>query len=679
MTTTLEPPKGPNAPSKEAPPPPVEKTTSRWIPFAIVVGVWIVLWLILQDKNTLFLGGQQKTGLHDWFTDLKSDLINSRDDNVLMQFTGWLSDIFNSAFEWLQGMFAAPDLPRPVPQVGWLGVIAIATWITYAISTWRMALLCVVTFLAFGYLGYWEDSIETLLITLLAVFIALLLGFPMAVLIGTKKRADAIITPVLDVMQTMPSFVYLVPFALFFSLGPALAVACTVVYALPPAVRIAGHGIRSVSTTTIEATDSIGQTGFQRLTKVQLPMAKKTIIVGINQTIMAALSMVVIAALVDGPGLGKPVLQALQSLNVGVAFVAGLCIVFLAIFLDRTTTAASERSEAAIRSGADPRIRRIVLGVGVIVVGVCVYVSRTQFRFAEFPESSLGPDLARKVQEFSDWVTSNVDGVTSWMSETTTNLLINPLQDLIATSPWWVTALALLAISLVLGGWRAMTTTVVCLIGLYYTDLWYDSMVTLTIVLVATLFVMVLGIVFGVWMARSRMADRIIRPVLDAAQVMPPFVYLIPALALFEVTRFTGIVAAVIYAAPVAIKLVADGIKAVSPTTIEAATAAGAGTWQIITKVQIPMAKSSLVLATNQGLLYVLSMVVIAGLVGAGALGYDVSLGFSQGAFFGKGLAAGIAIVLLGVMIDRIARRAAERDRESSNWMKNLRLTRASA
>jgi glycine betaine/proline transport system permease protein len=174
--------------------------------------------------------------------------------------------------------------------------------------------------------------------------------------------------------------------------------------------------------------------------------------------------------------------------------------------------------------------------------------------------------------------------------------------------------------------------------------------------------VMVLGVVVGVWMGRSGRADRVIRPVLDAGQTMPAFVYLVPFLALFAASRFTAIVAAVVFAAPVAIKIVADGVRSVSATTVEAAEAAGSNTWQMITKVQLPMARQSLTLAANQGLIYVLSMVVVGGLVGAGALGYDVVAGFSQGQLYGKGLAAGIAIVLLGIMLDRIARAAADND-----------------
>ncbi len=155
---------------------------------------------------------------------------------------------------------------------------------------------------------------------------------------------------------------------------------------------------------------------------------------------------------------------------------------------------------------------------------------------------------------------------------------------------------------------------------------------------------------------------------------MPPFVYLIPAIALFSAGRFTAIVAAVVYAAPAAIKIVADGIRRVTSTTIEAATAAGSSRWQIIRKVQLPMARSSLVLAANQGLLYVLSMVVIGGAVGGGALGYDVISGFDQANRFGKGLAAGLCIVLLGVMLDRITRRAAFQTRRSAAPSRSRRL-----
>jgi glycine betaine/proline transport system permease protein len=203
--------------------------------------------------------------------------------------------------------------------------------------------------------------------------------------------------------------------------------------------------------------------------------------------------------------------------------------------------------------------------------------------------------------------------------------------------------------------------TVVCEGIILATGLWNDTMITLSMTLIATAMVMILAVILGVSMGRSRRADVSIRPFLDGFQVIPPFVYLVPALALFQAGRFTAIVAATAYAVPIATKLVADGIRGVSPTTVEAVRSAGSTRWQVISKVQLPMARESLVLATNQGLLYVLSMVVIGGMVGGGSLGYIVVSGFSQDQLFGKGLAAGIAIAALGVMLDRIARYAAAR------------------
>jgi len=488
------------------------------------------------------------------------------------------------------------------------------------------------------------------------------IGMPLAVLVGTSRAANTVISSVLDFMQTMPTFVYLLPVVLFFGIGVSGAVICTLIYALPPIVRIAGHGIRSVSATTLEATDSSGQTPWQRLTKVQLPMARKTIIVGLNQTTMAALSMATIASYVDGPGLGQPVLEALVKNDVGSSFVPGLLIVVMAVMLDRTTTAASERAELAARSGRDPRLRRIVLGASGAAVIVAIWLSRYYPWAAEFPETDWGPRLASWTDSAIVWVTDTFGGFTEGVKNVITEAVLNPLQELLAESPWWLAGLAILALAAVLGGLRAVVPALVCLAGIWYFDLWHDAMITLNMTLVATLLVMILAVIFGVWMARSRKADLVLRPVLDAGQTIPPFVYLIPALALFGPTRFTAIVAGIVYAAPAAIKLVSDGVKAVSPTTLEAARSTGSTTWQEITKVQLPMARGSLVLAANQGLLYVLAMAVIGGLVGAGALGYDVVLGFSRSEEWGKGMAAGITIVLLGVMLDRIARAAARED-----------------
>jgi glycine betaine/proline transport system permease protein len=670
MTATLETPTAP-PPEPDAPAPVASQRrgliASRLAWSAVVVVAWVIAYRLLEGRDTLALPGREHTDLHQTLTEFRDNVLASRDTNPLVNATYSIGSWFVDAVDWLSRMIAVPDFPRPVPQVGWLGVVAVATWIGYAVANWRIALLVAGSFLSFGLFGYWSESMDLLIVTIVAVLAAVIIGLPLAVYYGTGGRVGVgIITTLLDLMQTLPTFVYLGPIVLFFGIGASGAVVATLVYAVPPLVRIAGHGIRHVSPTTIEATDSSGQSRTQRLTKVQLPMARATIVVGLNQTIMAALSMATIAAFVDGPGLGKPVLRALIRNDVGGSFVPGALIVVMAIMLDRTTTAASRRAEIARRSGANPRTRYIVLAVSAVAAAVCLYLSRTYSWAARFPETDWNSRVADQVDRFFTWFTDTFDALTSGLKDGVTSLLLNPLQGLLAESPWYVTGLALLGLAFLLGGVRALAATFVCLAGIWYLDLWHDAMVTLNMVLVATLMVMVLAVFFGVLMARRRGFDVALRPLLDAGQTIPPFVFLIPVLAMFGPTRFTAIIAGVVYAAPVAIKLVADGIAGVSPTTLEASRSTGCTTWQEITKVQIPMARASIVLATNQGLLYVLSMVVIGGLVGAGALGYDVALGVSRSEEWGKGAAAGITIVLLGVMIDRVCRAAAREETAAS-------------
>ena len=183
--------------------------------------------------------------------------------------------------------------------------------------SWRTAPSWSLSFLAFGLLGLWASTIETLALISAAVVIALLIGIPLGILAGRSDRFLRLVSPILDFMQIMPTFAYLAPLTLIFLIGPAAATVATLIYAVPPAIRITALGIRGVGHETVEAAESLGSTRLQVLLKVQLPMARSTIGLAVNQTIMMALSMIVITALIDAPGLGQNILKALQKLNVG--------------------------------------------------------------------------------------------------------------------------------------------------------------------------------------------------------------------------------------------------------------------------------------------------------------------------------------------------------------------------
>ena len=212
----------------------------------------------------------------------------------------------------------------------------------FALAAWRYAgkrvtVFTVLTFLLVGYLGLWEDTMTTLAMVICSVAFCAIAGIPLGVMAGRNDRFEMFLRPFLDVMQTTPAFVYLIPVVMLFSIGTVSGILATIVFALPPIIRLTNLGIRQVHPELIEAATAFGATPWQVLRKVQFPLAMPSIMAGLNQTIMMALSMVVIAALIGAGGLGTPVVQGLNTLEIGVATIGGLSIVLLAMVLDRIT------------------------------------------------------------------------------------------------------------------------------------------------------------------------------------------------------------------------------------------------------------------------------------------------------------------------------------------------------
>jgi len=548
-----------------------------------------------------------------------------------------------------------------IDLLGWPGMLATTAALAAIFGGWRLALGTVLGMASIGLLGLWTEGMQTLAQMLAAVVIALAVGIPLGIVAGRSKRFLAVVTPVLDVMQIMPTFAYLAPLTLLFSIGISSATIATLIYAIPPAIRITALGIRTVPDASVEAARSLGSTRYQVLTKVQLPLARRTIGIGVNQTIMMALSMVVITAVIGAPGLGASVLRALQQVNVGLAFQAGLAIVILAIVLDRLTDQAGQWMDPRFRRADATRTRRRLLYLGALgAVVVAAIAARSLEDPAAFPDT-VKLSLVVPVNDFAKWITTNFGEGTAAIKDAVSVGILNPLEGVLTDAPWWLVVGAVLAIGWAISGRRAAVISSVCLVLVVLLGLWEHGMQTLASVLIATALTLVLGGILGILSARNDTFRTILRPFLDAAQTLPAFVYLIPAVALFSPSRFTAIMAALVYAIPPVIRLVDAGIRAVPVTVMEAATAAGTTSFQLLWKVQLPLSRRALLVAANQGIVMVLAMVVVGALVGAGALGYDVIVGFSQGEDFGKGLAAGTALVLLGIMLDRITQGAGGR------------------
>jgi glycine betaine/proline transport system permease protein len=226
------------------------------------------------------------------------------------------------------------DLILMVPSVVFMIILALVAW---KLCRWPIALFTLFGLFLIDNLGYWEEMVNTLSLVVSSVFISILLGIPLGIWASQKKLVRQIIIPILDFMQTMPAFVYLVPAIMFFSIGVVPGIFASVIFSMPPTIRLTILGIQQVPGDLIEATEAFGSTTKQRLLKVQLPLAMPTIMAGVNQSIMLALSMVVIAAMVGAPGLGTEVYRAVTQIKIGVGFESGLAVVILAIILDRIT------------------------------------------------------------------------------------------------------------------------------------------------------------------------------------------------------------------------------------------------------------------------------------------------------------------------------------------------------
>ncbi len=551
----------------------------------------------------------------------------------------------------------------------WPGVLALAASVGARTGGWRAAFGGTLALAGVGVVGYWDKTMITLSIMMVSVALALLIGVPLGVWSARSDRVERSLRGLLDTAQVMPVFVYLGLVTLMFSIKNPPVVAAAVIYAVPPAVRITSLGIRQVPIVATEVGQSFGSTRRQLLAKVQFPMAKRTILAGLNQVIMMAFGIVVIGAVLGTGDTGAVVLEGLRKTNIGLAFASGLAIVFAAIALDRVTTGdRGSKHPSRFSPLSLPGRGYWAASLGLVALGTVV---GTLTHVTEFP-SWLTYDIKPAVTDAVKAVQRNfrngvpvIGGTESFTNFLVPNVL-NPLRDMLQNAPWLVVLGVFAAVGWISKGWRLAVLVAVCFAAIASMGtapggasgripIWDLAMDTLSQVIVAVVISVLIAVPLGVLAGRKQWAYAVMRPFLDLAQVLPQFVYLVPVLFLFDAGRTPGVIASVVYAVPPGVRLTALGLREVPVTPREAATSFGATPRQELFKVQLPLAMRSVLLGINQTILMVLAMVIISALIGGGALGL-LSLGGFQKTQqqFGQGLAGGLSIVLLAIVLDRI-------------------------
>ena len=649
-------------------------------------------------------------------------------------FTAWVNqgeDYLKEHYRWITrliasyvkaGYFMLEDFLLEAPWVFVVGLLLIPS---LAYGGIKLGLLILFGFMYWGMVGLWESAMETLALMGLSVVLSVIVGVMLGILCALSDRFEKGMKPVLDTMQVMPAFVYLIPAMFFFGIGGAPAILATMIYSMPPIIRLTNLGIRQVPNETIESATAFGSTKSQILFKVQIPLALPSIMMGVNQTIMMALALVVLATFIGAQGLGSEIWIAIRKLDVGVAMEGGLCVLLMAIMFDRFGKAVSSEPITLPLDSQKfyllpqtwdiyPLARIIekpleyihfifgfvfssiikffssiigmILSLGhkefantvkefinlhyfffsgiLILIGISFYDSYI-VAIGSFPEAwnfSIEEEIAAGVKSLT--VNPTFISITKAIRSTVVIYLLKPLDVYLTFLPYWYTMTALIIISWISVGLRFAIISALLLLFIGACNIWTEAMITLSSVLISVLLCFIIGVPIGILASYSKRFQGVNEVILDAMQTLPYFCYLIPVLMFFGGGAFSALLATIIYSIPPIIRLTVLGLSQVSSTYSEVSTSFGGTTIQTLNKIKFPLAIPSLVMGFNQTVMMAFAMQIVTPLIGGKGLGLEVFNGLAR-SDTGRSLAAGIGICLLAMIIDRISLAWTKKQREA--------------
>ena len=498
--------------------------------------------------------------LRFWVSDLMKWLVNDFDLGLFtfQEMTRSIAWLLEWPLRAAQSLFAegfsrgiGRDAVEIVPRIPWIALIVACALMGLSARGRGLAALVAGALVYLAVFGQWDSA----MVTLASIVIAVPLGASAGLMLGIagfrSVRLERALVPLLDLMQTVPIFAYLVPVLFLFGFGPVAAMVATIIYATPPMVRVTMLALRQVPAEVVEFGRMAGCSRRQLLWKVLVPSARPSLMVGINQVIMLSLNMVIIASMIGAGGLGYDVLTSLKRLRIGDGVEAGLAITLLAIALDRLSQAFSNRPPPAHRDAAPPFVRRhpFLLAAAALLAASWLAGSVVP-GVQDYPEG-LEISTAQMWSELIKWINvnfyDNLEAVKTWLLF---HLLI-PVKRFLTTVPWIAVVAAVAIAGHRLGGWRLAALTGSLASFMAVTGNWEKSMITVYLCGMSVLVASIIGIPVGIWAARNDRVHRVVQVVIvviDTLQTLPSFVYLIPVVMLFRVGDFSAMIAVVAYA-----------------------------------------------------------------------------------------------------------------------------------
>lgn len=640
---------------------PSVRTWPRWSAWALALGLFLVLWL----------GGKtiapwafdwpkaQIVPVARWITAFTKWLLNEASFGLFTfaELTRFIAAVIDFPYRIVLSLLSTGFLEgqgsgavQIVPPLTWIAVIAVFALMGAWAGGRRLALLVAACFAFIAIFGQWQSAMVTLASILVAVPLGVAGGLLLGILAWRSALFERAIRPVLDLMQTIPVFAYLVPILFLFGFGPTAAVVATLIYAMPPMTRVTQLALARVPGELADLGHMVGCTPRQMLWRVMVPSARDALMVGVNQVIMLSLNMVIIASMIGAGGLGFDVLAALRRLDFGAGLEAGFAIVALAIALDRLSHAVATRQEGVARGGLVARHPYLAAALATVVIaGLLGLVAPSMQTYPAGWELSTGTFWSRVVE----WINVNFFDVFEAIKNAVLLNLLVPFKRFLLGLPWAGVAGFLAFAGWRLGGWRLAVLTGGLAALIAVAGLWEKAMITVYLCGISATIAMLIGLPVGIFAAERDRLWVVVRAVIDTLQTLPSFVYLMPAVMLFRVGDFTAMIAVVAFAVAPAIRYTVLGLKGVDPRLIEAGRAMGCTDRQILTRIRLRLALPEILLGLNQTIMFALSMLVITALVGTRDLGQEVYIALTK-ADPGRGLVAGLAVAFIAIIADRL-------------------------